>query len=112
MGTLLMEGWSGTTVHESSQEAVERGGTIGSFLFPGWSFTFDADKWAPDRRSRYGAGGEQHLSWELLDFSLGVPAGNPPLPFYLCLVCFPSLDVIALLLLARSPMCGRYANVL
>lgn len=35
----------------SSQEAVERGETIGSFLFPGWSFTFDTGKWEPDPKA-------------------------------------------------------------
>lgn len=54
----------------------------------------------------------QHLPWELLDFSLGVPAGNSTLLFYLSLVRVLSLDVVLLLLLAESCMCGRYVNVL
>lgn len=30
---------------------MEEGETKGSFLFPGWSFTFEADKWEPDPKT-------------------------------------------------------------
>lgn len=49
--TLMGKGWSGITFPDSSQKAVERRETIGSFLFPGWSFTFDTDKWKPDTKA-------------------------------------------------------------
>lgn len=43
--------WRDPTFPDSSQEVVERGETIGSFLFPRWSFTFDTGKWEPDREA-------------------------------------------------------------
>lgn len=52
MEAILMEkGWSDTTFPDSSPEAVERGETIGSFLFPGRSFASGTDKWDADRKA-------------------------------------------------------------
>lgn len=52
MEAIRMEkGWSDTTFPDSSLEAVERGETIGSFSFPGRSFTSGTDKWDANRKA-------------------------------------------------------------
>lgn len=47
----MEKGWSDTGFPGSSLEAVERGETVGSFWFPGWSFTSAAGKWEPDGKA-------------------------------------------------------------
>jgi len=106
----MEEGWSDTAFPDSSQEAVERGETMGSVAFSGWGFTLGADKWESGGRHR-GAGGEAAPSLGAAGLQSRRSHGklHPLVP---SLVRFLSLDVVVMLLLAKNCLCGRYANVL
>lgn len=73
--------------------------TIGSFLFPGWIFTFDTDKWEPDRKAKVLASSKAAPSLGAAALQSGCSCRNL---HPLSLPGLLSLDVVVLLLLGKK----------